>query len=165
MIAFSFDISIFARLGSKICAIGIILVLEDTASSTSTISLSTSTITAKTAQLQKPTARKLLFPTHGVFSIATNRTILDVSSINVKSIQGEKVYCHGCLQLEHAYAREHDEIRCLARIYLVNANGGNSLVDDVISVFRPEAPFLAYLPLRRSGPGSPSPWSFCAAVG
>jgi hypothetical protein len=33
MIAFSFDISIFARLGSKICAIGIILVLEDTASS------------------------------------------------------------------------------------------------------------------------------------
>jgi hypothetical protein len=54
MIAFSFDISIFARLGSKICAIGIILVLEDTASSTSTISLSTSTIKVKTAQLQKP---------------------------------------------------------------------------------------------------------------
>ena len=51
------------------------------------------------------------------------------------------------------------------RIYLVKANGGNSLVDEVISVFKPEAPFLAYFPFRRSGPGSPSPWSFCAAVG
>ena len=61
---------------------------------------------------------------------------------------------------EHEHKREHDEIRCLAVIYLVKANGGNSLVDDVISDFRPEAPFLAYLPLRRSGPGSPSPWSF-----
>ena len=56
---------------------------------------------------------------------------------------------------EHEH--EHDEIRCLALIYLVKANGGNSLVDEVISVFKPEAPFLAYLPLRRSGPGSPSP--------
>jgi len=61
---------------------------------------------------------------------------------------------------KHKHNREHDEIRCLALIYLVKANGGNSLVDEVISVFRPEAPFLAYLPLRRSGPGSPSPWSF-----
>ena len=46
------------------------------------------------------------------------------------------------------------------RIYLVKANGGNSLVDEVISDFKPEAPFLAYLPLSRSGPGSPSPCIF-----
>ena len=61
---------------------------------------------------------------------------------------------------EHEHEHEHDEIRCLARIYLVKANGGNSLVDEVISVFKPEAPFLAYLPLRRSGPTSPSPCIF-----
>jgi len=66
----------------------------------------------------------------------------------------------GILSRLSSFEHEHDEIRCLARIYLVKANGGNSLVDEVISVFKPEAPFLAYLPLRRSGPGSPSPWSF-----
>jgi hypothetical protein len=82
---------------SALAVLVLVLVLEDTASSTSTISLSTSTIKAKTAQLQKPTARKSLFPTHGVLSIATNRNILDVSSINVKSIPSEKVFCHGCL--------------------------------------------------------------------
>jgi hypothetical protein len=95
---FGVSIDVFPGFSYSYSALAV-LVLEDKASSTSTstISLSTSTIKAKTAQLQKPTARKLLFPTHGVFSIATNRTILDVSSINVKSIQGEKVYCHGCL--------------------------------------------------------------------
>ena len=88
---FGVSIDVFPGFSYSYSALAVlVLVLEDTASSTSTI-------TAKTAQLQKPTARKLLFPTHGVFSIATNRTILDVSSINVKSIQGEKVYCHGCL--------------------------------------------------------------------
>jgi hypothetical protein len=97
---FGVSIDVFPCFSYSYSALAVlVLVLEDKASSTSTstISLSTSTITAKTAQLQKPTARKLLFPTHGVFSIATNRTILDVSSINVKSITIEKVFCHGCL--------------------------------------------------------------------
>jgi len=45
----------------------------------------------------QPTARKSLFCTHIVLSIATIRNRLDLSSIDVKSITAERVICHDCL--------------------------------------------------------------------
>ena len=45
----------------------------------------------------QPTARKWLFCTHIVLSIATIRNRLDLSSIDVKSITAERVICHDCL--------------------------------------------------------------------
>jgi len=72
----------------------------------------------------QPTARKSLFYSHGVLSIATIRTSLDVSSINVKSIVvEEESVTVATIRFDYDYEHrppprtehEHDEIRCEAR--------------------------------------------------
>ena len=45
----------------------------------------------------QPTARESLFYSHSVLSIATIRTSLDLSTINVESIVVEEGVCLGCL--------------------------------------------------------------------